>query len=250
MSTGYRVILFSAGAEPDRVVARLRDFTGFSLPKALWFTQNLPLPVVDGLSDANEANRLKERLEAAGAKVGIEPSRAKTPMMVWNAAFDNLAFVLNQFPPKPHSFNWILDGRLAGMGRPYGSTETDYLKAVGVDLLVSLTESPLAPDILNSAGCRNIHVPVPDLSKPSDGQIDTVVREIDKTLKSGGKAVVHCGAGMGRTGVLLACYLVFTGKRAEEAMAEVRSRRHGSIETPEQEQCVRDYAERLRSSRR
>jgi atypical dual specificity phosphatase len=250
MSTGYRVILFSAGAEPDRVIARLRDFTGFSLPKALWFVENLPLPVVDGLGDEDEAKRLKERLETVGAKVGIEPSRSKNPMMVWNSAFDNLAFVLNQFPPRPHSFNWILDDQLAGMGRPYGSAETDYLKAVGVDLLVSLTESPLAPDILKSVGCRSIHVPIPDLAKPSEDQIDTVVREIDKTLRSGGKAVVHCGAGMGRTGVLLACYLVFAGKPAEEAIAEVRSRRHGSIETPEQEQCVRDYAERLRSSKR
>jgi len=157
---------------------------------------------------------------------------------------------MNQFPPKPYSFNWVIEGRLAGMGRPYGPGETDYLKAVGVDLLVSLTESPLADPIVKSAGCRNVHVPVPDLGRPSDDQIDQAVGEIDKTLKSGGRAVVHCGAGMGRTGLMLACYLVYTGKPADAAIAEVRGRRPGSIETIDQERCVREYEERLQASKK
>ena len=57
---------------------------------------------------------------------------------------------------------------------------------------------------------------------------------------------VHCGAGLGRAGTLLAAYLVSQGCDAEEAMARVRRARPGSIETIEQEQAVREYAERRR----
>jgi atypical dual specificity phosphatase len=57
---------------------------------------------------------------------------------------------------------------------------------------------------------------------------------------------VHCGAGLGRTGTLLACYLVSSaGLTADEAIARVRAARPGSIETDEQEQAVRRFAQRL-----
>jgi len=52
---------------------------------------------------------------------------------------------------------------------------------------------------------------------------------------------VHCGAGLGRTGTVLACYLVSKGATADAALASVRSRRPGSIETPGQEAVVAAY---------
>jgi atypical dual specificity phosphatase len=57
---------------------------------------------------------------------------------------------------------------------------------------------------------------------------------------------VHCGGGLGRTGTLLACYLVSAeGLPADAAIARVRAARPGSVETEDQEQAVRRYAERL-----
>ncbi len=53
---------------------------------------------------------------------------------------------------------------------------------------------------------------------------------------------VHCGKGMGRTGTMLACYLVAKeGYKADNAIMETRQRRIYSIETEEQEQAVFDF---------
>ena len=50
--------------------------------------------------------------------------------------------------------------------------------------------------------------------------------------------LVHCGAGHGRTGTMLACALVSRGRRAVEAIGELRDLDPGYIETPEQEALV------------
>lgn len=50
---------------------------------------------------------------------------------------------------------------------------------------------------------------------------------------------VHCMHGHGRTGTMLACYLIKTKKiSGVEAIGEIRKMRKGSIETYEQEKAV------------
>ena len=55
---------------------------------------------------------------------------------------------------------------------------------------------------------------------------------------------VHCGAGLGRTGVIVACYFVAKEMSAKNAVARVRRLRPGSIETEEQEEAVNEFARR------
>jgi protein-tyrosine phosphatase len=70
------------------------------------------------------------------------------------------------------------------------------------------------------------------------------VAVIDDALSRGVRVAVHCGAGLGRSGTLLAAYLVSQGAAPDAAIADVRAARPGSIETDEQEAAVHYFAHR------
>lgn len=69
-----------------------------------------------------------------------------------------------------------------------------------------------------------------------------VREQLAAVLKSGGSVVVHCRGGLGRTGLVVARFLVEEGMNPESAIALVRSVRPGAIETWEQENHVRSLA--------
>jgi protein-tyrosine phosphatase len=57
---------------------------------------------------------------------------------------------------------------------------------------------------------------------------------------------VHCVVGLGRTGVVLACYFVDQDLSAVHAITRVRQLRPGSIETTEQSEAVAEFTRRKR----
>lgn len=134
------------------------------------------------------------------------------------------------------NFSWIIEHRVAGMARPRPA-HFDWLREQGVSAVVSLTEA--APEGIEAF--EHIHLPVPDMTSPSLDELRAAVRFIQQRADKG--VVVHCGAGLGRTGTVLAAYLVSRGASAPAALAQVRALRPGSVETPDQERAIAQYAE-------
>jgi protein tyrosine phosphatase domain-containing protein 1 len=77
-----------------------------------------------------------------------------------------------------------------------------------------------------------------DMTTPSCDLMLDIVQVIDHELSLGGKVAVHCHAGRGRTGLVIACVLVYQGLEDDKAITEVRAHRPGSIQTKKQTQFV------------
>src|SRR5262245_25300172 len=73
-----------------------------------------------------------------------------------------------------------------------------------------------------------IHLPTTDQSVADDDLVVEVVGDMTGRLQAGEGIVMHCGAGMGRTGVLGALVVVALGQPVEEALAVVRAARPGA----------------------
>jgi ADP-ribosyl-[dinitrogen reductase] hydrolase len=68
--------------------------------------------------------------------------------------------------------------------------------------------------------------------------MQTALPALLEKVQSGATIVIHCAAGLGRTGTLAAQMLVHAGMNPSDAIATVRAARPGTIETPEQAQAV------------
>ncbi|MCR4289267.1 MAG: dual specificity protein phosphatase family protein [Candidatus Scalindua sp.] len=125
------------------------------------------------------------------------------------------------------------------MAKPASSVyDFEFLKEKGLEAIVSLTEYPLSEMLIEEFGFTVKHIPVRDFQAPTLEQIEDFVAFAKNARSEGKKLVVHCDAGIGRTGTILACYLVSKGRKAADAIDELRTKRPGSIETIEQEEVV------------
>ena len=144
----------------------------------------------------------------------------------------------------PFGFSWVEPPHLAALARPDSAEDLAWLRGQGVEMVVSLTEDPLPRGWVNDAGLMAVHIPVADFTAPTERQLQLAVDTIARAKRSGMGVAVHCGAGQGRTGTVLAAYLVSQGMSAGDAIRKVRELRPGSVETFEQEQAVAEWEKR------
>ena len=145
--------------------------------------------------------------------------------------------------------SWVEEGVVLGCAHPRTGRALSGLAEQGVRVLVNMHGRAHDPRRLERHGLREIHLPVRDFASPSPEQIERGVGAILEARAAGEAAAVHCGGGLGRTGTLLACYLVRSrGLGAAEAIDRVRACRPGSVETRAQNEVVEAYARRRPSS--
>lgn len=98
-------------------------------------------------------------------------------------------------------------------------------------------------------GLRLIDHPIPDFGVPGDAAaFAQLMGDLRAALEGGQGLVVHCAAGIGRTGLVAQCLLMALGEGAEAARAAVLAAGSGP-ETPQQQafaQMQGDILARLR----
>jgi atypical dual specificity phosphatase len=146
---------------------------------------------------------------------------------------------------RPNPFDWIEEDAILACVYPDEDRGLPALERAGIGVLINLHEGAHDPAALARHGLSEVHLPVRDFTPPSPEQLDAGVAAIERALARGQRVAVHCAGGLGRTGTLLACYLVRHGASPEEAIARVRAARPGSVETAAQEAAVATYAARI-----
>jgi atypical dual specificity phosphatase len=145
-------------------------------------------------------------------------------------------------------FYWIIDNLLAGCSRPGagrdGNIDRDLsaLQGYGIGALLTLTETSLPWGALERHGISGLHLPVDDFHAPTTTQMLEALAFLDDARAAGTPVAVHCLAGQGRTGTVLAAYLIRGGLTSEEAIAEVRSICPGAIEATPQTIALAGWA--------
>ena len=149
---------------------------------------------------------------------------------------------------EPTAFGWVIEGKLAASGSLSSPDQVRWVARKGVNGILSLTETPIPKEwVVGTDIISSKHLPIRDHASPNIDELDEATKYIDSELRSGKVMLVHCLAGKGRTGCVLAAYLMKKeGMSADQAIRLVRTKRPGSIEFG-QENALREFKARLTS---
>jgi len=158
---------------------------------------------------------------------------------------------------------WLVDGVLGGMAVPYVSAERrlnfggslgnypddlPLIYATGVRAVVCLLNLPSDAPVFETAGFEFLCLPMLDGLPPTLEQAREFVDFVRLCRKRGLPVATFCQAGLGRTGTMLACFLVHEGKTAHDAIAFVRAKQPAAVETQRQILFVEQLEKALRHS--
>ena len=121
-----------------------------------------------------------------------------------------------------------------------------------IDIIVSLLET----SELKLLGCDNLtkeiklnnfvwfHFPITDFDIPTKNslsELNLLLSELEKFLKKEKNIIIHCKAGLGRTGTIASLLLTKLGLSTKNAVHYIRKYRPGSIDTNEQKNFVLNW---------
>jgi hypothetical protein len=157
---------------------------------------------------------------------------------------------------------WVLQGRLLAGEYP-GAHSTREAKerlarflGIGVSAFIDLTYpgefgikpyDSLLPEPTGNGSPRSEYsrFPIGDMRVPAPEVMSRILDAIDSALDGGRIVYLHCYGGLGRTGMVVGCFLVRHGMDGDQALTEIRRLRRStphsyldSPQTPEQTEMI------------
>ena len=145
---------------------------------------------------------------------------------------------------KPDNFSWLIVNQLAGSAIPTSKDEINWLHEEGVKSIVTIREEPLDENWVDQM--KYLHIHSNDMGVPEFNDLVYAIDFIHTRISNNEPVLVHCLAGLGRTGTILACYMIkYQKMSAEDAIEYIREKRHGSIQSFTQEEIIFQFEKTL-----
>ncbi len=136
------------------------------------------------------------------------------------------------------SFTWVIEGKLAASSRPTSLVDLENWWHEGIRAVVNLLEEYekiVKDEDYIKMGFDYLASPIPDMDAPDLDELKRIVMWMDEKIGEGKPVLVHCFAGLGRTGTVITAYIMYKEKKSvEEALKFVRSKRPGAVQSFEQ----------------
>lgn len=241
-----RIILMGSG----RVLAHESNPAFFLRPANQWsreFVDNDDGMDDEPLSEAVEPisghNTTGTPAHATNAQAARQPMRTRKVSEDADMV-GRIRIKLNQAAPS--GFHWIIPGKLASCAAPGVFSPENYdlelLQSEGITHLMTLTRKTLDKDKLHRYGLSNLHLPIYDKEAPSITQAHMLVRKMQTLLSDDHVVALHCKAGLGRTGTVLACWLMHeTNLEVKDVLGRLRSINPGYVSSQAQEKFLYQF---------
>ncbi len=130
----------------------------------------------------------------------------------------------------PPNYSEVTD-KIAASGLPSLKKHILFIKKRGITAIVSLTEKPLDRELLENTELTYVHMPLKDHQPAQPTDLLKILERIEELLNGGHRILIHCQAGYGRTGMVLAAYFMKEyGLGWVESVEKIRKIRSGSVE--------------------
>jgi protein-tyrosine phosphatase len=194
----------------------------------------------------------------------LVPEHVSIPLRAEDVAFDAIGAAWGKFEQAhlfgvemeeflsklpSHSYTFVVDqGVLARGSRPDAGKLTNLANLGGYGTTINLCKEMVDGDalLIEEAGLshemQTAHIPITDNTPP---KVHQVLHFLDLvSSKERRKPVyVHCEAGVGRTGVMVACYrMAVMGWHPDNAVLEAK---HFGCSLPDQQEFIKEFGEML-----
>jgi len=153
-------------------------------------------------------------------------------------------------------FDWIIPNELGLSSKPMTIDDISSWINIGIRAVLILVEDhemnhiggmDRYKSILSHLGLDYLHLPIRDFWIPPFENALLAVKWISNKVKENKPVVIHCNAGLGRSGLMAACYLIYSrNMRSSEAISVVRENRFGALESEIQVAFVFKFEDILR----